>query len=60
VTLAVSTIEIEPIHGSADYETSDGYSVLIKLVHALAKRQAQLDLKFSTDAANDNEPRTIH
>jgi hypothetical protein len=44
----------------ADFEDHDQGIVLIKFVHALAKRQARLDVRPVFDAASDNRPRTLH
>jgi hypothetical protein len=38
----------------------DATDILVKFVRALATRQARIDAGLNLNAANDNEPRTLH
>jgi roadblock/LC7 domain-containing protein len=55
---AVQKADSRLISANFDGETDHGYSILVKYVHALAKRQAQIDAQLC--AANDNQPRTLN
>ena len=44
----------------ADCEDDDHDGILLKFVHALAKRQARLDVRLAINTASDTEPRTLH